>query len=216
MADESNRGKSGGGGGGGRGDEGETREQVLARWAHGMRDVMESNSLRVLDLFRQYDRNDDGTISRKEFRDTMKSIHLPMSKKDLKTVIHALDENHDNKINYKEFHSIFVKYGKPKRKVCSPFQAGPEMEGESEREKRQGEKERESKNGRTKTHAYVECAVIRAHACVRSATFAYFRLLTVPLASIDSHCLRFPLHFCHQRISRKPAAQAKEVECLRL
>ena len=90
---------------------------MLAAWTQNMRTVMEDHSLRVLDLFRQYDRDDDGIITRKEFRDTMKSIKLPMSKDELKIVIHALDENHDDKINYKEFSAIFKKYTRPKPKV---------------------------------------------------------------------------------------------------
>ena len=51
--------------------------------AQQLRDILSKNGVRVVDLFREWDEDGDGTISKKEFRKAMPLLGLEAPKKDL-------------------------------------------------------------------------------------------------------------------------------------
>ena len=55
------------------------------------------------DHFHVFDKDGDGTITRKEFRIGFESLSIPHTKKDLELIIQVLDKNHDDVIDYEEF-----------------------------------------------------------------------------------------------------------------
>merc|ERR1740133_899303 len=48
-----------------------------------LRHVLTSNAVRVIDLFREWDEDGDGTVSKKEFRKAMPMLGLEVSKQDI-------------------------------------------------------------------------------------------------------------------------------------
>eukprot|EP00730_Choanoeca_flexa_P000595 TRINITY_DN10261_c0_g2_i1.p1 TRINITY_DN10261_c0_g2~~TRINITY_DN10261_c0_g2_i1.p1 ORF type:complete len:1029 (+),score=257.83 TRINITY_DN10261_c0_g2_i1:1-3087(+) len=81
----------------------ERAEQVFADWLEAMRQKMQHDHLRVLDLFRQCDQNGDGQVTRKELSDFLAGCDYPMSRSDIKIVMDHIDADHSGKIDYKEF-----------------------------------------------------------------------------------------------------------------
>ena len=58
------------------------------------------------DLFKQFDRNQDGFLDRNELADFYNSIGRPMRGQDLETQIKYLSPRKDGMINFNEFRKI--------------------------------------------------------------------------------------------------------------
>jgi hypothetical protein len=78
-------------------------EAVFAEWLEVMRERMQQDHLRVLDLFRECDRNSDGKVSREELGQFLASCGHPMSAGDMRLVMAAMDADGSGMIDYHEF-----------------------------------------------------------------------------------------------------------------
>ena len=58
--------------------------------------------LRFYDLFVQADRDKDWKVSRNEFKDVMKRTGIPLKDAEIDQFVQALDENHNDELEYKE------------------------------------------------------------------------------------------------------------------
>jgi len=78
-------------------------------------EAMRANELRVLDLFREWDQDEDGVISRAEFRSALPLLGLMLStREDADKLFDFFDANHDGEISFEEFHQILRRDGKGK------------------------------------------------------------------------------------------------------
>ena len=76
-----------------------------------IRDALSKNAVRVIDLFREWDDNGDGTVSKKEFRRAVPMLGLdPVpSKADIDALFDQWDPDGSGNIDYKELNKILRK-----------------------------------------------------------------------------------------------------------
>lgn len=65
-------------------------------------DYLAKKRLRFYDLFVQADRDKDWKVTRDEFKDIMKRTGIPLKDAEIDQFVHALDENNDDVLEYKE------------------------------------------------------------------------------------------------------------------
>jgi len=71
-----------------------------------------SHFARVIDIFRRFDRNGDGTLTYDEFFAGMRDLQAPCNKLELYVLAKTVDKNLDGRIEYTEF-SQGIKYRRP-------------------------------------------------------------------------------------------------------
>ena len=62
-----------------------------------------SDADRLHAIFRQYDVDNSGTISKEEISLILKALHLPDSESDVKAIMKQMDSNRDGIIDFEEF-----------------------------------------------------------------------------------------------------------------
>ena len=77
-----------------------------------LRDILSKNAVRVIDLFREWDEDGDGTVSKKEFRKAMKFLGVDASKEELDMLFDTFDPDGGGSIDYNELNKAL------KRKVA--------------------------------------------------------------------------------------------------
>ena len=83
-------------------DEGPLAKPISDQLAEALR----SNSTRVLDLFRSWDTDGDGEVSRKEFHKAMPLLGFDASKKDIDDLFSAWDKDGGGSLDFKELQKI--------------------------------------------------------------------------------------------------------------
>ena len=68
--------------------------------------VHRTQGLRVVDFFRQLDKNNSKKVSKAEFISGVKKMGIPMTRKQLKKLIRILDTDNDGMIEYREMVAI--------------------------------------------------------------------------------------------------------------
>ena len=68
-----------------------------------LKEYVEKKKYRLVDLFRQLDKDGSMSVTRDELRDGLKSIGVPMDDRQLTDLIDILDEDGDGEIDYGEF-----------------------------------------------------------------------------------------------------------------
>ena len=76
-----------------------------------LRQALAANSTRVIDLFREWDEDGDGQVSKKEFRKVLAMLGLQVAKADAEVLFDQLDPDGSGEINYKEFNSLLRRGG---------------------------------------------------------------------------------------------------------
>jgi len=76
-------------------------EQVMAR--------LRKHAVRVIDIFRQWDEDHDGLVSRKEFRKAMAVLGLEMTREDADGIFDRFDEDGSGQISYAEMKKALKK-----------------------------------------------------------------------------------------------------------
>ena len=77
-----------------------------------LRTIMEENSAKLIDLFREWDEDGDGAISKKEFRKAVAALGYDAPKKDINAAFDSLDDSGDGYIEYSELKSALSKHSK--------------------------------------------------------------------------------------------------------
>lgn len=99
-------------------DERDPPEESLSASIQRLRDKLTSQAARVLDLFRQWDVDGDGQVSKKEFRKAMPDLGFTDSSPE---VVDALFDKFDNdgegEISFRELHKMLRRVEPKKKKV---------------------------------------------------------------------------------------------------
>ena len=74
--------------------------------------ILAEHSVKLIDLFREWDEDGDGAISKKEFRKAVAALGYDASKKDMNAAFDALDDTGDGYIEYGEFKAALSKHSK--------------------------------------------------------------------------------------------------------
>jgi Ca2+-binding EF-hand superfamily protein len=69
-------------------------------------DVLKSQSTRVMDLFRSWDRDGDGEVSKAEFENAFPALGIDVPKQDVYELFNLWDSDGGGKLNYKELKKI--------------------------------------------------------------------------------------------------------------
>ncbi|CAH1795516.1 unnamed protein product [Owenia fusiformis] len=69
---------------------------------HVLRWFMASRNLRLIDLFKKFDKNGDWKITKKEFRDGMRSIKVPLTEAQLEQLMATYDKDGDGSVDFGE------------------------------------------------------------------------------------------------------------------
>ena len=67
-----------------------------------LRQILTDNAVRVIDLFRDWDDDEDGKVSQKEFRKAMAALGLKVGRKDADALFDTFDPDGGGSIDYKE------------------------------------------------------------------------------------------------------------------
>ena len=71
-----------------------------------LRDILNENAVRVIDLFRSWDEDGNGTITVKEMRKAITALGYSASKDDFMDLFRQLDSDGSGSIEYKELHKV--------------------------------------------------------------------------------------------------------------
>ena len=63
---------------------------------------LDRKRLRLIDLFAQADKDKNWVVSRQEFRNIIRSRHIPLTEVDLEDLILALDRDNSDALDYRE------------------------------------------------------------------------------------------------------------------
>ena len=74
--------------------------------------ILAENSVKLIDLFREWDEDGDGAISKKEFRKAIAALGYDVSKKVMNQCFESLDDSGDGYIEYDELKSALSKHSK--------------------------------------------------------------------------------------------------------
>ena len=78
--------------------------------------AMRKNGARVMDLFREWDADGDGEVSRKEFHKAMPMLGFEATKKDINELFDSWDKDGGGSLDFRELQKI-LKAPPPKEKV---------------------------------------------------------------------------------------------------
>ena len=71
-----------------------------------LRDVLVNNAVRVIDLFKEWDEDGDGTVSKKEFRRAMPMLKFEAPRKAIDALFDSWDPDGSGYIEYKELNNL--------------------------------------------------------------------------------------------------------------
>ena len=87
-----------------------------------LRELLTTNAVRVIDLFREWDDNGDGLVDKKEFRKAISALGWQASKEDVNGLFDALDADGGGTLEYNELNKAFRRGGSVK--LDAKLQAG--------------------------------------------------------------------------------------------
>ena len=71
-----------------------------------LRDILIENAVRVIDLFKEWDEDGDGTVSKKEFRRAMPMLGLELPRQDVDALYDSWDPDGSGSITLKELERV--------------------------------------------------------------------------------------------------------------
>lgn len=78
-------------------------DDILDRWLATIEEIMSSDKLRTVDVFRRFDKNKDGLLDMNEFTEALELVGLVLSAGNRSTLFNFLDPNHDGMIELADF-----------------------------------------------------------------------------------------------------------------
>ena len=87
-------------------------EEEAASVEDALRDALRSNSIKIMDLFVEWDENGDHQVSKSEFRKAMAALGFTHSRPHIDSVFDSLDEDGSGFIDYKELNRGLKRHGK--------------------------------------------------------------------------------------------------------
>jgi len=94
--------------------------------AEQLKEALIKSAGKVLDLFREWDVDGDGQVTKKEFRKAMPMLGLDVPRKDIDELFDSWDPDKSGSISYEELKKLFTKAPAPKPAKGSPAaQRGP-------------------------------------------------------------------------------------------
>ena len=75
-------------------------------YAHQLRDALSQQAVRVIDLFREWDEDGDGTVSKKEFRKAMPMLGLEVPKKEIDALFDEWDPDKSGSLGIDELNKV--------------------------------------------------------------------------------------------------------------
>ena len=88
-----------------------------------LRKHLQKNAVRVIDLFREWDADGSGSVSKKEFCDNMKLLGLNVPKKDVVELFESMDPSGDGQLEYNELNKL-LRGGDDRVKLDPKLKAG--------------------------------------------------------------------------------------------
>ena len=85
--------------------------------AQQLRASLVHNAMRVIDLFREWDTDGDGTVSKREFRKAMPALGLHAPARDVDELFDSFDTDGSGTVNFRELNSLLRRDVKTERKV---------------------------------------------------------------------------------------------------
>ena len=74
--------------------------------AQELRDMLTAKAVRVIDLFKQWDEDGNGAVSKKEFRKAMPLLGLEVPKKEIDALFDSWDPDGSGMIEYSELNKL--------------------------------------------------------------------------------------------------------------
>jgi len=88
--------------------------------AEQLKEALIKSAGKVLDLFREWDVDGDGQVTKKEFRKAMPMLGLDVPRKDIDELFDSWDPDKSGSISYEELKKLFTKAPAPKPAKGSP------------------------------------------------------------------------------------------------
>ena len=85
-----------------------------------LRDALVNNAVRVIDLFREWDEDGDGTVSKKEFRKAIIHLGLEVPPAAVDELFDSFDKDGGGAINFRELNHLLRRNVKKEVKVVKP------------------------------------------------------------------------------------------------
>ena len=85
-----------------------------------MRDALVNNAVRVIDLFREWDEDGDGAVSKKEFRKAIIHLGLEVPPAAVDELFDSFDKDGGGAINFRELNHLLRRNVKKEVKVAKP------------------------------------------------------------------------------------------------
>ena len=74
-----------------------------------LRDILSQNAVRVIDLFKEWDEDGDGTVSKKEFRKAIPALGVQAPRVEIDALFDSFDPDGSGSIEYAEFNKLLRK-----------------------------------------------------------------------------------------------------------
>ena len=150
-----------------------------------LRAALAANSVRVMDLFTEWDENRDGVIDKKEFRKAVTSLGVQAPRLHVDALFDSFDTAGSGAIDYKELNKILRRSAKKHAAVAVPGSVQPGVAGKSEL-------------ARTVSAADAQAAVLLLRSCLRRRVEPW-RDLWLDQVGLKATTLCWDVHLLHLR-----------------
>jgi Ca2+-binding EF-hand superfamily protein len=73
-----------------------------------MEDKVFNGKVKLFQVFRQFDKDNDGYVSYEDFENCLKSIKIEATKQEISSMIKLIDKNNQGYLNFTDFSKVFT------------------------------------------------------------------------------------------------------------